>query len=253
MPSPITSRNIAGLPIIKVSEKKPNLKVLIYGASGVGKTYLSGTSNNVEGMAPTLFVDCESGTYTLRKDFSDVDTVRVTNWKELMAVMNFLMNEDHEYRTVVIDSLTEVQKFSMYFIMSRFNKDPLDEKAGWDEYNLNLEAMRRFVRDCRDLDMNVIFTSLLSIDKDAKSGRFIRSPLFTGKFKEEVAALLDEVFFYYPVEQYNEELGQDVTVRALLTSPTDTATAKDRSGMLDQVIVNPTMQILFDLMVTMNG
>ena len=84
--------------------------------------------------------------------------------------------------------------------------------------------------------------------KDKKTSKSSKWPYFTGKFQTEVAALPDEVFYMYMTEQWDEEQEDNVPVRALLTSATESVIAKDRSGTLDQVIVNPTMSLLYNTM-----
>ena len=215
---------------------------------GVGKTVFSGSSDDVPELRPVLLVDIEGGTNSLRNTYPNVDTIRVTSWEELVSVMNAIADGDHEYETVIIDSLSEVQKINMYYNMRKVGKNPMEEKADWDDWGRSLEAMRQFTRTVRDLPYNTIMTCLSEDKKDTKSGKTTKYPYFTGKFQTEVAALPDEVFYYYMTEDWDGESETMVPVRALLTSATESVIAKDRSGTLDQVIVNPTMSLLYNTM-----
>lgn len=245
----LTPASIGGLPIQKVIEKPPTINVLIYAKPGTGKTVLSGSASMVPEMSPVLLVDIEGGTNSLRNTYPDVDTVRVTSWTELLEICDYLADENNHYKTVVFDSLSEIQKLNMYYNMRKAGKNPMEEKADWDDWGKNLESMRFFVRATRDLPINVIWTALLDESQDKKTGKTMKMPYFTGKFKQEIAAIPDEVFFYYLKEQYDDEADQETTIRVLLTASTDDTVAKDRSGQLPQVIVSPTMQTLYEQMI----
>lgn len=248
----LTPGNLGGLPVTKVSDRAPKVNILIYGSPGLGKTVFSGSADEVPEMRPVLLLDIEGGTNSLRTTYPNVDTIRITSWEELLTVMNAIHDGDHDYQTVIIDSLTEVQKINMYYNMRKFGKNPMEEKADWDDWARSLEAMRHFTRTARDLPYNVIFTALMDDIRDTKTGKSTKWPYFTGKFQKEVAALPDEVFFLYAGELYDEDKDETVSVRLLLTSATDSAVAKDRSGMLEQVIVNPTMAVLYNKMYSPN-
>ena len=152
----LTPASIGGLPIQKVIEKSPTINVLVYGKPGSGKTILSGSASMVPEMSPVLLVDIEGGTNSLRNTYPDVDTVRVTSWPELLEICDYLADENTHYKTAVFDSLSEIQKLNMYYNMRKAGKNPMEEKADWDDWGKNLESMRFFVRATRDLPINVI-------------------------------------------------------------------------------------------------
>lgn len=247
----LTQRTLAGLPVQKVQERSSYFNMLIYGESGTGKTTLAGSADMVPNMRPVLFIDIEGGTESLRHSYPEVDTVRVQNWKEMQDVYNFLYEGDHEYQTVVLDSLTEIQKFNMYQIMSdlmqkRPDLDP--DVPGMREWGKNLEQIRRMVRGFRDLEMHTIFTALSKSEKNQKTGATSTMPSLSGKLASEVAAFLDVVVYYY-VKQIGD--GSDAEFkRLLLAQKTDDVIAKDRSGKLPMIIEGPTMSEIFRLMTT---
>lgn len=223
---------------------------MFYGEPGVGKTVLAGSADFVPAMRPVLFIDMEGGTESLRHTYPDVQIARVKTWREMQVLYDALYDMDHGYRTVIIDSLSEAQKFNMMNIMkgvAASNEKMIEEVPSMREWGINLEQMRKFVRGFRDLPINTIFTCLAATEKDVRTGRLLYKPALSGKLANEIAGFLDEVFYMYLKETQDDE-GNDVNTRLLLTSKTETIVAKDRSGKLPMIIPDPTMQVLYDLM-----
>jgi phage nucleotide-binding protein len=232
----LTPRYLAGLPITKAQKRTPFINILIYGNSGVGKTRLGGSADEVPSMRKVLVVDVEGGTLTLAHSHPNVDVVRVKTWDEVQAVYDALYGGGHGYNTVVLDSLTEIQKFNMEQIMFEL---PEDSKTDLDvpsmrEWGKNLNQMRRFVRAFRDLEMHTVFTCLAQVVK-TKLGATERKPYLNGKLADEVAGFLDIVVYMYKLDVDGENQ------RLLLTEATDEFTAKDRTNKLPTVIKQPTM------------
>lgn len=250
----LTARTLAGLEVRKVEERSSFFNILLYGDSGVGKTTLAGSADDVPSMRPVLFIDIEGGTESLRHSYPEVETVRVTTWKEMQAVYNVLYSGEHDFKTVVLDSLTEIQKFNMYQIMAdvaqkRPDLDP--DVPSMREWGKNLEQIRRMVRGFRDLEMHTIFTALAKSDKDAKTGITTTKPSLSGKMADEVAAFLDVVVYYY-VKQIGDGSEAEFK-RLLLTQKTDSQVAKDRTGRLPMVVESPTMSEIYRLMTNPTG
>lgn len=233
---------IAGLPISKVKEQEPYFNMLVYGESGVGKTRLAGSSDAVPEMRRVLFIDVEGGSLTLKSCYPEVDVLRVKSWSDMQNVYDELYLNQHGFNTIVIDSLTEIQKMSMDKIMRRRveeNEEADADVPGIREWNINLEQTRKFVRLFRDLPVNTIFTALVKLDKNMRTGATRRKPSLSGKVADEVAAFLDIVVYLY-----SKEVG-DENKRMLLTGQTEDTVAKDRSNHLPMIIEDPTMETLF--------
>src|SRR6266481_6039909 len=167
----------------------------------------------------------------------------------MQTLYNELHGGRHPYKTIIVDSLTETQKFSMYTIMVDVvtkdeDRDP--DIPSVREWGKNIEQTRRFVRAFRDLPVNCLFTALVKTDKD-KDGRMSKKPYLSGKLADEVAAFLDIVVYYYVK---NVRVGDAIEQkRLLLTSATDANIAKDRTGRLPQIIESPTMSDIFSAVI----
>jgi hypothetical protein len=236
--------NIAGLRISSPEEYQW-LNLLVYGDPGVGKTRLAGSAIFVPEMSPVLLLDFEGGTLSLG-DMQDIDVVRLTSWEKVDRLYGSLYDKN-PYKTVIIDSLSEVQKFSMSEIMKSVvlkdsERDP--DIASLREWGKNGEQIRRLVRAFRDLPCNAIFTALMSEDRDDRTGTFKIRPALPGKLKGEVAGYVDIVMY-----MYLKEVGpaREREIKTLvLTQGTERQVAKDRSGQLPDILEAPDMKQIYE-------
>jgi len=248
----LTPLSLGGLRVEPVTETPLRFNLLIYGDPGVGKTVLAGSACVVPEMSPVLLLDIEGGTLSLRKRYPEVDTVRVSNWAQLVRVYEALKEGEGKdyYRTIVIDSLTESQKVGMATIMKRAvekdeDRDP--DLPGIGEWGKNTNQVRTMVRAFRDLPMNTIFTCLAQTDKD-KKGRWLTRPSLSGKLASEVSGFMDVVLYMYNKDNEDSNLPPH---RLLLSRKTEEVIAKDRTDRLPPVVGGedvPTIQMLHDIM-----
>jgi hypothetical protein len=241
----LTPANLGKLEVSTVAETSTFINVILYGDSGVGKTRLAGTASLVPEMSPVLFLDIEGGVKSLAHLYRDVHVIRIKTFDELQMAYNELFDGGHPYKTVVVDSLTEVQKFGMYHIMKNAvaadgNRDP--DLPGIGEWGKNTNQVEKFVRAFRDLPLNTIFTALKMEDRNPRTGVTTTLPSLSGKLARNVSALVDVVGFFY----VKKMPGEDEYFRLLLTQKTEEIVAKDRSDNLPAVVVDPTMQKLYD-------
>jgi phage nucleotide-binding protein len=242
----ITPRYLAGLPVLKAAQAVKTVNILIYGKSGVGKTMLMGSADAVPWMRKMLVIDVEGGAMSLSHSYPNVDIVRVTDWDDVQEIYDFLYAGNHDYATVGIDSLTEMQKLNMSQVLANRimereakgdTQDPdVPDMRAWGK---NIEQMRRFVRAFRDLPMNCIFTALVKEDKNSRTAVIEKKPSLSGKLADEVAGFLDIVVYYYM------KFFDDEQLRLLISQATDEVIAKDRTGRLPLLMgddgVPPTM------------
>lgn len=195
-------------------------------------------------MRDVLMIDAEAGDLTLATtdDKASIlacehtDVVRVSTFKELARVHEYLklhcklrddgnleelkkleqrlfkdFNPDsppRQYRTVIIDSLTEVETFSMYQLLGISDLTRLDEETQspeWGEYKKNNTQILRLVRSFRDLPMNIIMTAAATYTQD-EFKRFVYQPSLTGKLSKQVQGFMDIVGFLVVVEDNNRRM-----------------------------------------------
>jgi phage nucleotide-binding protein len=240
----LTPTSLGGLQISPVQQQMSFFNLLIYGDPGVGKTVLAGSAHIVAEMTPVLFLDIEGGTMSLRKKYPGVKVIRIEKFADLIRVWQALKDGKHNFKTVVVDSLTEAQKLGMYQIMAAAKlKDPERDPdlAGIGEWGKNTEQIRKLVRAFRDLPMNTIFTALAMQEQLRSGGRRVK-PSLSAKLSNEVAGFLDVVVYMY------NKTNDGKTERKLLTLATEEFVAKDRSDNLPPVVPDPDMKKLYAVM-----
>lgn len=157
-----------------------------------------------------------------------------------------------KFRTVIIDSLTEAQKYCMYQILGI---DPLKQKldvepdsAEWKDWGSSREMIQFLVRRFRDLDIHTIMVSAVDEEQDAKK-RIYYEPMLPGKLSKDVRGLVDIVGYIRKVPMD----GGARVVRRLYLEGGDyggvNIAAKHRFGskLKTQWLDDASMKTLYDL------
>lgn len=207
-------------------------KALFYAKHGIGKTELAGTSVDVPEMRDVLYLNVEGGDMTLTdspriqnadrifsieiNDFATVTVIRdflraycafrdSGNTLEMKRMWAYISGQDVAtitdemvpiFRTVVMDTLTEVDVYSTYQILkididSTKLPDEIDT-AGWPEFRRNNEMMKLLIRAYRDLPMHVIFLCS-ELYKQDEMRKFHYYPNLTGQLGGQVQGFVDMV------------------------------------------------------------
>lgn len=204
-------------------------KILVYGRSGVGKTYFAG------GFPKPIFLAFEEGMLTLAE--KDIPYLQINHWKqELEEAYGFLNSAGarKRYKTVVIDSLTELQLLSIEYVLEKAGKEVM-EIQHWGRV---LDSMRKFMREMTDLPYDVVFICREADERDERTGIVRTKPAMSGKFAEEAPAYVD-ICMRLHVEEPRTEADTTRT-RYGMFQPTARYVAKDRTGALPSVMKDPT-------------
>lgn len=227
------------------------MNILFYGEPGAGKTYLAGTADDSPLTSPVLFLDVEGGTMTIR-DRPNVDVIQVRSMGDIVKAYERLANipesEELPYKTLVIDSLTELQKLDMRELMDALERDKGADRI--DKYVPTLQAwgksgerLRVIIRAFRDLRLNTIATALLTETHDDRTGRISYAPSLPGKLRGELPGFFDIVGHLRSDDEKEDNVVK--IVRRAQFVKTTAVTAKDRTNCLDHVMENPTIPAMW--------
>tara|TARA_R100001086_G_scaffold123185_2_gene63455 strand:- start:41 stop:748 length:708 start_codon:yes stop_codon:yes gene_type:complete len=195
-------------------------KILVFGASGAGKTTLCATAPG-----KTLIISMEAGLLSI-KDKDNVTAIEVKEASEIEEIAQLLESGKLDYDTVCLDSVTEMSEILLASEKAR-SKDP--RRA----YGEVIEVMTRTMRRFRDLKIHVIFVAKEDKIRDEQTGVFHHQPMMVGaKLPVQIPYFFDEVLALRTFTEENEE-GKKIINRWLQTTIGDNYTAKDRSGKLE--------------------
>lgn len=124
--------SIGGVQTMGVDDLQDDyMRVLIHGPQGSGKTTLAST---IAQLGKTLFVDLsgEKGVRSFRGSSyaKNIEVVRPTSVTSLDDIFWELDKGNHDYKAVVIDSLTSVQKMTMRFLLGHSETAVREIKQG---------------------------------------------------------------------------------------------------------------------------
>jgi hypothetical protein len=163
-------------------------KTVLYGPPGSGKT-TAGAS-----WPKPLFLSAESGLLSIRD--RDIDVWTIDKWEDLEEAFAHLKHGEHSYLSVVIDSLTEVQKKLNEYIVRAFPtvKRGYTDLVSESDWGANIDKMRKLCRAFRDLPMNVVF---ITLSQDVEiDGENVTRPALNGKtLPDELCGWVDAVIY----------------------------------------------------------
>ena len=165
------------------------LNLLVYGVSGAGKTTLAASAQDSPYGKDVLFIDVEGGTRSI-SDRPDIAVYHPVKWDDLRDVFQALNAGGHNFKTVVVDSLSEVQTMALKSVVGDV---ATPGQRSWGATN---EKLIDFVRALKGLaytqQINSVFTALVREEKD-QNGALLARPAMTPGSTLNVTAAVDNV------------------------------------------------------------
>jgi phage nucleotide-binding protein len=214
-------------------EELNSLKMLIYGESGVGKTRFVAQSQDVPELQKVLFVGIDIGSLSIRHR-RDLAYVTVSDDREFAEALKILQTKKNGYRTIVIDSFTQLQKALMRPLMKRVvlqNPKMEDvEVPSMREWGIISERLQVLLMRLSHQGYNVLLTATERTDRDETIGLPYARPDLPGRLPNHVTEWADIVGRMSA--QLGKGRGPSEIERVIHFQPSGRWTAKDRSGML---------------------
>lgn len=193
-----------------------NLKVLVHGPAGTGKTRLCATTGG-----KPIILSAESGLLSLA-DFN-IDVIEIKTMQDLYEAYAFLL-KDTKYDWVCLDSISEIAEV----ILAAEKGKTKDPRAAYGEMQ---NQMMQLMRGFRDLPKNIYFSAKQEKTKDEVTGGMIFGPSAPGqKVGPAMPYLFDEVFALHAWKDVEGKMH-----RGLQTQRDAQYEAKDRSGKLELI------------------
>lgn len=187
-----------------MSNPGEQISFLIHGATKVGKSTLANTAP-----APRLLLDAEAASRFLpgkkvRWDPTtdappvadgswDTCEVIVREYAQMVKVLEYLESGQHGFESVVIDSISEIQKKLQDQITGSHGTIIKDmDMAKWGRLLAHMEALIRQLRDFTEhptRPVNVVITAMTA-NRDG-----VKSPMVQGGLKESLPYFMDVVGF----------------------------------------------------------
>lgn len=245
------------------------LKMLVYARPGGGKTTLLGTAVDIPEMRDVLYIDAEKGHLAMEEntriknaDLLMQNRIPVNDFKTVAMVHDYLKGhckfrdennveklreyeawlrgvpveeivEPKRFKTVLIDSMTEVDIFCTYGLLGITQDKVLHgesseiEVARFDEFRKNNQMVQMLCRAFRDLPIHVLVAAHRTYAEDELRKRYY-SPALTGQLKTQVPGFFDIVgYLDYKKEGDNLE-------RRMYVQPVGNFEAKNRRSVYKQ-------------------
>lgn len=214
------------------------LSIVVHGESGTGKSWFADTAP-----APRLVLDAEGGSKftpsnktvwdpmaTAPPEGTDTTVVYVRDFSQMSQVHAWLNSGQHDYNSIVLDSVTELQKRCKDNLVGTSSMRIQD----WGDL---LTEMETLVRNMRDMWMHPVkavpVTVLITTTKLDERGTY--RPHVQGSLNLSMPYFVDVVGFLY-TQQDAEIQGLR---RHLLVQNVPGFIAKDRTNRLGHEVLDP--------------
>ena len=224
----------------RAGEKR--LKVLLYGASGSGKTYFAGT------FPKPLFLDLEDGMRTVLALNNDIlrfpkePNTRIVDFqqvREFYKLVKKVNPKNSPFETIVIDSMNELQVLILKYLVENYSDKSrvYDDQPTMADYGKLARDMQTVVRMFLELPYHIVFTAV-SAEKEYPDDQ--STPTFIGKKTgPDIKRIIDIIGYCHTVMTKD---GQIKHVAGFTNCPS--YIAKDRTGNLTGLIANNYQAIL---------
>ena len=225
------------------------LSILIHAAAKVGKSTLTSTAPK-----PILVLDAEGSwrfikvkkTYwdpmkdTIPRHTDDSEweacVVNVTDWATIQQVIMWLTQAPHDFQSVVLDSITEMQRRCKQNVVG-------DRKTEWSDWDDLLRKMDAVIRGYRDLTImpGPVRCAVFVGETREEGGKW--KPYMQGQIKVSLPYWVDINGYLYPDYDEDENGAKTKRVNRLWIGPHPQFETGERvQGVLGDCLTNPNIE-----------
>lgn len=178
------------LEIWTLDRRIEQVKMLLYGDSGVGKTRFASTAPN------PVFLDADNGMMSVQVP---VGRWPCEEWEDLQVCWEMLANEDHGFDTVVLDGMNRIQTLSMEYVIRTFQaRRNYGSQPTQPDWGKALSDQERMIRSYLSLPMHVIVICHPK-PRDSEADRL--RPMLSGKQTASMIERYMDLVAYMYVQQ----------------------------------------------------
>lgn len=227
------------------------VSILMHSNAGAGKSTMS-----ITGPTPILYLDVEKASRFLRgrkikwdptknappvaDGTWDICVVNIDNWKKAEKAYEYLKSRRHPFKSVVVDSISELQSKAVEDIKGR-------QQLQTQDWGKLLSRMSFFCRDLRDLigdDESIIEAVIITAMSKDYDG--LIKPYLQGQISSQAPYWFDITGYLYVTQEADPTTGELREVRNLLIGNHPNYEAKCRIPGLPTVLQNPSINGILD-------
>lgn len=220
------------LSVTTVKEAPEFKRVLIYGAPGVGKTTFAAQAPN------PVILDYENSSETLRN--TEYESIPLAGSKKELAnyedVIAFIKN--NPYDTIIVDSISSMYDTLLMEHMRKANRDR--HIALFGDFRKITNVLKDIFYELITVQKHIV---LVAHQKELRNeeGRLLEvRPLLPPAAEASIERLINEVFYLEATTNLKGE-----TERTMYTDSQGKILAKNRTGLSEPKIKNPTWKEIF--------
>lgn len=249
--------------LVKPSALNKPEQIILYGKPGGGKSWLAASTSLVEELSPVLIIDTEGSTAGTVAGFPDenLDILPITvtpddlaqfdevtdavrdeiRFQKFDQIVSALMNQNHKYKTVIIDTLDVAQSWAEGHFKRNAPITQGGERDTWASYANLKEWTIKIVRNLKAAPFLSVLVYHETIEK-SDTGAMISEITMVGSARTVVPGIPDIVG---RVKRYFDEESDKEVTEVFFGSGGDQAATKNRF-QLPVVMYDPTMQDIID-------
>lgn len=230
--------------VIGIQDEDEYNNLLIYGNSGVGKTVLGGSDEDVLFVAPE-----DNGTLSAKRFGSDAVKWKIRSgaegWEDVLKAYTWLRSLDViPFNWVVLDSLTELQDMCMAKVI----KDDMEIHPGRDpdtpligDWTPYYNKFAKMVKLFNALEVNVLYTAL-EMEEENDEGDKLVLPMIQGKGTQYAKKVASWMTSFGQIRVASKIVGEGdekrrIDYRVIQWKASKGVSAKDRTRVLEPMTI----------------